>query len=204
MLNFTVSKNITGLIIDFDGVLSDSMSEMANFLSQNFGISQESAFTRIFRYSLTNKHSWFSEKIKKSQSKKYLQFLQSQSRDLVIHPMLQVLAKIPLPKAVLTTNYSFLVEAILKDYSKDFVQIIGFDKVRSKTKGLEFLFTNGFEKGKTLLITDTLGDILEFQKSVNSEQILASSWGFCPIPVLQTALPKNQILQTPEDLLKFL
>ena len=200
----TNNSNISGLIIDFDGVLCDSMPEMANFFNHKFGISQKSALSRIFRYSLSNKHSWFSEKIKKSQSQNYLKFLQNQPRDLVIHSMLEVLAQIPLPKAILTTNYSILVRAILGDYSDNFIQIVGFDQVKSKTKGLEFLFANGFEKEKSLLITDSLGDILEFKKTVNSEQILASSWGFCPIPVIQTALPKNQILKNPEDLLNFI
>ncbi len=199
MLNFPVS----GLIVDFDGVLVNSMPSMANFISQKLRISSRSAFSRIFRYSLTNRHSWFSEKIKKSQVHKYLKFLKEQPRDLLIYEMLETLRQIPLPKAILTTNYSFLCESILGEYAKDFSQIIGFDKVSSKTKGLDFLFENGFDAQNSLLITDTLGDTLEFLEVVKKEQILASSWGFCPVPVLQTALPKEQILTKPEDLLDF-
>jgi len=197
MLNFPVS----GLIIDFDGVLVNSMPSMANFISQKLRISSRSAFTRIFRYSLTNRHSWFSEKIKKSQKHKYLQSLGENPQKILILEMLETLRQIPLPKAILTTNYSFLCQSVLGEYAEDFSQIIGFDKVSSKTEGLEFLFKNGFDTQNSLLITDTLGDILEFLEVVKKEQILATSWGFCPVPVLQTALPKEQILDKPEDLL---
>lgn len=194
----------TCLIIDFDGVLVDSMPEMATFISQKLRISQKSAFARILRYSLSNKHSWISERIKKSQSQKYLKFLQTQPRNLVNESMLAVLAQINLPKAILTTNYSFLCEAILKDFVQDFQHVIGFDKVTSKTKGLEFLFAQpGFDASTCLLVTDTLGDIVEFQKSMPTEQILGAGWGFCPQPILGSVLPEKQILQTPQDLLKF-
>jgi len=200
----------TALIIDFDGVLVHSMLPMVNYISQTFKVTKNSAFRRIFRYSLKNKHGWVSNSLKNYHAKKFLKFLekneQVDSKNSIINEqMFEILSQIDCPKAILTTNYSFVCKQILGEKVEMFEQIIGFDTVLSKTKGLEFLFgLPQFDKEKTLLISDTIGDILEFQQTVPTSQIVASSWGFNPRPVLESVLPRNQVLESPQDLLAFM
>lgn len=195
------------LIIDFDGVLANSMVPMVDYICQTFKISKNSALKKIFSYSLRNKHSWLSNSLKDYHAKKFLKFLKknNQKYNLINKEMFAVLTQIDCPKAILTTNYSFVCREILGEKVAMFQQIIGFDTARTKTKGLEYLFSlPNFPKEKTLLITDTVGDILEFQKSLPNEQILASTWGFNSRPLLESILPINQVLESPSNLLEFI
>lgn len=198
---------MSALIIDFDGVLVNSMLLMVDYICQTFKISKNSALKKIFSYSLKNKHSWLSNSLKDYHAKKFTEFLKKndQNYDLINQEMFAVLNQIDCPKAILTTNYSFVCREILGEKSSIFQQIIGFDIAKTKTSGLEVLFSlPEFPKEKTILITDTAGDILEFQKSLPSEQILASTWGFNSRPILENLLPINQVLQEPKNLLEFI
>lgn len=198
---------MSALIIDFDGVLVNSMLPMVNYICQTFKISKNSALKKIFSYSLRNRHSWISNSLKDYHAKNFLKFLEriDQNYALINQEMFAVLNQIDCPKAILTTNYSFVCRQILGEKESIFQQIIGFDTSRTKTRGLEFLFSlPQFPKENTLLITDTVGDILEFQNTLPNNQILASSWGFNSRPILENLLPVNQVLQNPKNLLEFI
>ncbi len=196
----------TTLIIDFDGVIADTNESVADYLAKTFFRSKYWALTKVFETALhnyPNKLSW----IRKFFSTGYYNYLIKQNalglqetELLKFQPVLEILRNLPHKKILLTSNYQLTCELILGQDKDIFSQMITFDNVISKSQGLEFLSDQGLDLGTCLFITDTLGDIEEFQQHISAEQIYGVTWGFHPNSVLSTALPDNQILHNYDEL----
>ena len=199
----------TTLIIDFDGVVADTNESVADYLAKTFFRSKYWALTKVFETALhnyPNKLSW----IRKFFSTGYYNYLIKQNslglqetELLKFQPVLDTLRDLPHKNILLTSNYQSTCELILGQDKDTFSQMITFDNVISKSQGLEFLSDQGLDLGTCLFITDTLGDIEEFQQHISAEQIYGVTWGFHPNSVLSIALPDNQIFQKFSDLDRF-
>ncbi len=196
----------TTLVIDFDGVVADTMESVADFLALTFYRSKYWALTKVFETALHNYPNKLST-VRKFFGDRYKDYLIKQNElglqeisMLKFQPVLDILRNSPHKKILLTSNYRSVCELILGKDKDIFGQIITFDDVISKSKGIEFLVDQGLDLGKCLFVTDTLGDVEEFQRHISSEQIYGVTWGFNPHSVLSVALPDNQIIQNVEGL----
>lgn len=198
------------IIFDFDGVLADSFTPLSLFLSKKRKLSPTKSAVKIIEYSLKNKHSWIKEKVRKLYFNSFTQFVSeyfnknqvSGLNEFVFHQL-----KNPefarFKKIILTSSCESYCEAILGPHKSLFYEIIGFDMVKNKTAGIKLIAQKyGISMDEILVITDTIGDILEFQKLIPKKNIFAASWGFTPIPLLRQVLPHNQILTEIEKIIE--
>jgi|GEM_PF-5446970 len=194
------------LILDFDGVLARTMIPLIDFLQKEFHVSRSRALGLVVKAAMNNPKKPFSARIRHFEGRRFLTFLRSHHlSEQLLTPFFELIVGLDCPKAILTSNYQQLCEFVLGPQQSSFEAIIGLDQVNNKTQGLDLIFQNPlFDRDKTLLVTDTVGDILEFQRQFDNCQILAASWGFHPLPLLQEVLPSSQILQSPEDILRWL
>jgi HAD superfamily hydrolase (TIGR01549 family) len=197
-------------VIDFDGVVVSTMDILANYLSAEIKVSKNRALSVLFKAALENRPVRF-KNLRKWGGKRYVNYLKNNFDNsnkiniasLLVTEMIDVITKLNGSKYLLTSNYFFAVEAVLKEKQDIFDGIIGFDKIRSKTEGLKLLI----EKEKCnytdlYCVTDTVGDIKEFLKLIPKENIYASTWGYHPICLLREVTLAENILYSPQELLE--
>jgi hypothetical protein len=193
-------------IIDFDGVVGNTMIPVANFLEDTFYLSHKIALTQIYKTSLVNHpmrlsfiRNWFGSKFLKYLITK--QNVGLYSADTIKNTkVLNAIKGLKGNKILLTSNYKDVCESILDEDAKIFDQIVGFDKVKSKTEAINNFIHNGLDIQKVVFITDTVGDIKEFKKLTKIDKIFGVAWGFNPQNLLESELPKKQVFTNYDEI----
>lgn len=196
-------------IIDFDGVLANSMGLLADFLSHRFRLSRKRSLSRIFYTSLLNKpaRSYFFRKIGGELYSGYIrkQILSGQIEvDSLRHgEFIEALGQLKGRKILLTSNYRSVCEIILGDLLDMFEIVETFDTTKSKTQAVNKLMESDLiNLEDCIFVTDTVGDIKEFLGFTEPDKIYASTWGFNPTCLLLEHLPHQNLLLDQSQILK--
>jgi phosphoglycolate phosphatase-like HAD superfamily hydrolase len=194
-------------IFDFDGVIANSHSLMTSYLQSKFFISYNRSCKYVFKSTLKNSHSYFDlfKKFANNSFYRYTGNFLNSNNEVLIKSSVENIKKLNGRKILLTSNYSKVCDLILGNYITIFEDIIGFDKISSKTRGVRTIFSEKykFTPNQTILITDTTGDIQEFQSisEIPNNNIFGVTWGFHSAPLILKYLKTENLINTPEQFL---
>jgi phosphoglycolate phosphatase-like HAD superfamily hydrolase len=194
------------IIFDFDGVLGNTFEPSIDFLRKYFKISKNRAEKILIKDGLKNKPDKFLKRLVRTwYYQKFLVYLKKYENNLLFQDKLQELKNIDCKKAILTRNETSVCKQSLGEWQNEFEAIMGRDNSKSKIDGFNKICDlRGFQKTKTIFVTDSIGDVLEMLKVLPPEKIILVSWGFQPVELLQKHLPHqkiiNSFLELKEDL----
>lgn len=194
-------------VFDFDGVLANTMAPLVNFLSANLGVSKKRAALWITGYSMSNKPNKLLKNFRKAQSLRFAKYLDTLDKQpLKVQGVIDLISSLPGKKFVMTSNYDGICNIVLGNSIGLFEDVVSFDDVPSKTAGLDYLIQkHSIDIHKTIYITDTIGDILEFRLSqIPDQHIYAVNWGYHSHGLLLNYLEDTQILKSHDEILTIL
>jgi phosphoglycolate phosphatase-like HAD superfamily hydrolase len=188
----------TALVFDFDGVLADTYEAYVNFLAKTFRQKEAWARKRVLQDSLEHlPKNLVYQLLSRVYFHRFGHYLAKQT-GLIFEDRLAEIAKIELPKAVLTRTTRKICHNMLGEEVDMFVEINGRNQSKNKIHGLEQICRHPeFDKQSLLFFTDTIADILQMQTVLRQDQIYAVAWGrFNRLELLQKHLPREQILHS--------
>ena len=180
---------MTNWIFDFDGVLGNTFNPLVDFISQRYLISRNNAIGVVYKYGLKNKPNKFFKPIRKLESKKFFKFLQNNynPEHLLSLELIEIIKKLEGDKYIITSNYDNVCQYILGENTNLFKSIETFDTWKSKSQALKYLETEyKVNINQAKFLTDTVGDILEFQNyCIPHNNLYATTNGFHSLQTLQ-------------------
>ncbi len=185
------------LIFDFDGVIGNTFEPFAEYYARIGRVSLETARKRLILNGMNNHHETFVNKLILSvYYRGFRKFLKTKG-DLLFEDRLADILRLPNPKAILTRNVSVICKDLLGDKAKEFKYIFGRDSSHSKLLGLQKICTDPqFPMDKCMFFTDTVGDVEEISKILDTKQIYGVDWGFHGRELLEKVLPKERVLNS--------
>jgi hypothetical protein len=197
------------LIFDFDGVLGDTFVATVNVLSVQGGITKEKVKDNLNTYFSKPQHG-----LKNNVSpQEYEKMLGSTARfgaDMLDHgfvlfeEFIQEIGKIKTNYLAVVSSGSLLyISPKLSETGLKFTHILGFEDHHSKEQKVKKISSDwGVDLKKIYYFTDTVSDVIELRDCMDPKKIIGCSWGFHGHEILATALPKEQILHSFEDIQK--
>jgi hypothetical protein len=196
-------------VIDFDGVIANTFEIVAEFLTRQYMFSKKQAYTEIYKVSLENHRVRFPviRNYFGGRFQKYIADLEEKGlldfELLRFSQALELVAKLPGKKYIITSNFESVVKTILGDKADEFEEIMTFTTIRSKTEGIKKLEKAGkINTTNTVFLTDTIGDTNEFLRFTNAKNIYGCCWGYNPYSLLKTVLPPENLLLQQVDIVK--
>ncbi|KKQ57688.1 MAG: putative phosphatase [Parcubacteria group bacterium GW2011_GWA2_38_13] len=201
------------IIMDFDGVITDSLEVVYQVVSQAFAtVGIPLSLDAYKKFFLINPK--LAEKQLTSDEKKFIDVQKYIHQNIpirykkvkIFQPMIEIIQKLHASAelAIVSSSQSEVIIEKLKKYSLDqyFSQILGADKEVSKIDKIKSCMDkSGIEKKSVYFISDTVGDILEGKKM--GIKTIAVSWGFHNKETLLGATP-DKILTEPDELLTYI
>lgn len=197
---------MTNWIFDFDGVLGNTFNPLVDFLSQKYFLNRNSALAVVYKYGLKNKPNPLLKPIRKHESKKFFEFLKANynSEHLINKELIEVIKQLPGDKYIITSNYDNVCQYILGENVNLFKSIETFDTWKSKSQALKHLEKEyNLDINQAKLLTDTVGDILEFQRYyIPHTNIYATTSGFHSLQTLKYYVADSvNLINNPDSLL---
>ena len=191
-------------VFDFDGVIADTMAPLINFIVKSMGVSPQRAALWVTGYGMVNKPRKLFSGIRRGQNQRFHEYLlNTEPENLQNFEVLEIIQALPGRKYILTSNYDSTCKLILGSKAAMFEDIISFSEVENKTQGLKYLQQKyKINSQNTIMITDTIGDILEFQDlKIPAHLIYGVTWGYHSGGLMHKYISPSQILHSYTDLL---
>jgi phosphoglycolate phosphatase-like HAD superfamily hydrolase len=180
---------MTNWVFDFDGVLGNTFNPLVDFLTQKYFLNRASAISIVYKYGLKNKPNALLKPIRKLESNKFFEFLKSNynPEHLLNTELIEVIKQLEGDKYIVTSNYDSVCQYILGENTNLFKSIETFDTWKSKSQALKHLESQyKLDINEAKFVTDTVGDILEFQKYyIPHSNIYATTKGFHSLQTLE-------------------
>ncbi|MEK7624721.1 MAG: HAD-IA family hydrolase [Patescibacteria group bacterium] len=188
------------LIFDFDGVIVDSFDAAYKIAHTPLKVENKSNFRGLFNGSIANTIQ------SKLSSREYASFFNSYATMLdsvqIVPGIAEVIQKVSQDylRAIISSTTSSSINKFLKTHKleKYFAEILGIDDGPSKEEKIrELLQTHNIATKDCLMITDTVGDIVEAKQA--GVLTIGVTWGYHDEQMLKSKNP-TALAHTPADL----
>lgn len=200
---------MNSIIFDFDGVLADTTVVVSEFIHSN-SVARQLMLSAGFDYPSAY-ISYILEKpeltrvFAKTAGKEFMVYIADHTHLVKkCNEIFKILSVSNVHNvAIVSSNLESAIRGILGDDTKYFTHILGIESGLSKQDKI-YLISNDWHVSRDEIkyVTDTTGDVVELNDFLLDSNIFGVTWGYHNEDKLKEVLALEQILSSPQDLIK--